>query len=163
MSRRHAPVWIAIILLLALGSPPALASSHSEAPGTSKDRLADDTDLYAWIASDAPGAVTIVGNWAQLIEPPAPQPPALTTRRLLHQRGNGAMKKHVRFEFTFHTTRQNDNTFPQHRPVKLDRLQPNAPSSTLTHIDVDSGRRRCSARAGRAVLVRPPRCRTTTR
>ena len=56
MSRRHASIWIAIILLLALGSPPALASSHSEAPGTSKDRLADDTDLYAWIASDAPDA-----------------------------------------------------------------------------------------------------------
>ena len=59
----------AITLLAGFAPAPAGASSHSEAPGTSKDRLIDDTDLYAWVANDAPGAVTIVGNWVPLIEP----------------------------------------------------------------------------------------------
>ena len=57
------------LLIVAVAVPLALASSHSEAPGTSKDRLADDTDLYAWVADDALGAVTIAGNWVPLIEP----------------------------------------------------------------------------------------------
>src|SRR5262249_59452674 len=60
---------VAMAMTVALVPAPALASSHSEAPGTSKDRLADDTDLYAWVATDAPDAVTIVGNWVPLIEP----------------------------------------------------------------------------------------------
>ena len=32
----------------------------SEAPGTAKDRLADDTDLYAFVSKDAPDKVTFV-------------------------------------------------------------------------------------------------------
>ena len=43
----------ALTLGLSLASGPARASSHSEAPGTAKDRLADDTDLYAWVSPDA--------------------------------------------------------------------------------------------------------------
>ena len=41
--------WIASLVLV-LVPVPAGASSHSEAPGTSKDRLIDDTDLYAFVA-----------------------------------------------------------------------------------------------------------------
>ena len=43
-------------LLLALLLAPALAfaSSHSEAPGTARDRTADDTDMYAFVSADAP-------------------------------------------------------------------------------------------------------------
>jgi hypothetical protein len=47
----------------------ALASSHSEAPGMLRDRGADVTDVYAWVAPDAPDAVTLVGNWVPLLEP----------------------------------------------------------------------------------------------
>jgi hypothetical protein len=145
MSRRHAPVWIAIILLLALGSPPALASSHSEAPGTSKDRLADDTDLYAWIASDAPDAVTIVGNWVPLIEPNSgPNFAGFDDEAsyYINVDNVGDAKKHVRFEFTFHTTRQNDNTFLYNTGQVGSLSDPNLNVRqfwTLTRIDVDSG------------------------
>jgi hypothetical protein len=52
--------WIASLVLV-LVPVPAGASSHSAAPGTSTDRLIADTDLYAFVANDAPGAVTIVG------------------------------------------------------------------------------------------------------
>jgi hypothetical protein len=145
MSRRHASIWIAIILLLALGSPHALASSHSEAPGTSKDRLADDTDLYAWIASDAPGAVTIVGNWVPLIEPNSgPNFAGFDDEAsyYINVDNVGDARKHVRFEFTFHTTRQNDNTFLYNTGQVGSLTDPNLNVRqfwTLTRIDVDSG------------------------
>ena len=71
MNRRtpRAAVAGTLLLLGLIAAPPSWASSHSEAPGISKDRLADDTDLYAWVAKDAPNAVTFVGNWVPLIEP----------------------------------------------------------------------------------------------
>ena len=35
-------------------------SSHREAPGTMLDPAADDTDVYAFTADDAPGSLTVV-------------------------------------------------------------------------------------------------------
>src|SRR5213596_2408524 len=68
-SIRRLTLAVALVALAVLSASAALAPSHSEAPGISKDRLADDTDLYAWVAGDAPDAVTFVGNWVPLIEP----------------------------------------------------------------------------------------------
>src|SRR6516165_1170450 len=85
----------------ALAPATALASSHSEAPGTSKDRLADDTDLYAWVAADAPGAVTIVGNWVPLIEPNSgPNFAGFddNAHYYINVDNVGDAKKHLRFE-----------------------------------------------------------------
>ncbi len=45
------------------------ASSHREAPLISQDPLADTTDVYAFIAPDAPDKLTLVGNWIPLEEP----------------------------------------------------------------------------------------------
>jgi len=123
---------------------PAQASSHSEAPGTSKDRLADDTDLYAWVAADAPGAVTFVGNWVPLIEPNSG--PNFATfdddaSYYINVDNVGDSHKHIRFEFTFHTTRQNENTFLYNTGVvtSLDDPDLNVRQSwTLTRIDVDT-------------------------
>ena len=92
----------------------ALASSHSEAPGTAKDRTADDTDLYAFVAPDAPTAVTIVGNWVPLLEP-AGGPNFQGFDDDVHYYVNvdnvGDALDHVRFEFTFQTTRRDGATF----------------------------------------------------
>ncbi len=44
---------------MSLGS----ASSHREAPLIAQDPVADHTDVYAFVAPDAPDAVTLVGNW----------------------------------------------------------------------------------------------------
>ena len=41
----------------------SFGSSHREAPGTMLDPTADDTDVYAFTADDAPGALTVVANW----------------------------------------------------------------------------------------------------
>src|SRR5689334_1410841 len=102
MQRRH---LTALFVRATLATASALAfaafaSSHSEAPGTSKDRLADDTDLYAWVANDAQDAVTIVGNWVPLIEPNS-GPNFASFDDAAHYYFNidnvGDAKKHLRF------------------------------------------------------------------
>lgn len=45
------------------------ASSHREAPLIAADPQADTTDVYAFIAPDAPDMVTLVGNWIPFEEP----------------------------------------------------------------------------------------------
>ncbi len=92
----------------------AIASSHSEAPGTAKDRLADDTDLYAFVSPDAPHAVTFVGLWIPLLEPNG-GPNFYVFDDEAHYYVNidnvGDCLDHLRYEFNFTTTRQNGNTF----------------------------------------------------
>jgi hypothetical protein len=44
-------------------------SSHREAPLSSIDPTADDTDVYAFKAADAPNALTIVANWIPFEDP----------------------------------------------------------------------------------------------
>ncbi|HEU0214260.1 MAG TPA: DUF4331 domain-containing protein, partial [Jiangellaceae bacterium] len=44
-------------------------SSHREAPKILTDPTADNTDVYAFTAKDAPGSLTVVANWIPLEEP----------------------------------------------------------------------------------------------
>jgi hypothetical protein len=135
---------VSLAVLGAVHPAPLQASSHSEAPGTNKDRLADDTDLYAWVAADAPQAVTFVGNWVPLIEPNSGPNFASfddDASYYINVDNVGDSRKHVRFEFTFHTTRQNENTFLYNTGVvtSLDDPDLNVRQSwTLTRIDVDT-------------------------
>ncbi|HYM80877.1 MAG TPA: DUF4331 family protein [Candidatus Limnocylindria bacterium] len=92
----------------------ALASSHSEAPGTARDRLADDTDAYMFVAKDARNAVTFVGNWVPLLEPnggPNFYSFDEQVAYYLNIDNVGDCQDHIRYEFEFKSTRQNDNTF----------------------------------------------------
>ena len=137
----------AALALLAAALAPSLvvASSHSEAPGTVKDRLADDTDLYAWVAGDVPGAVTIVGNWVPLIEPNSGPNFASfddNATYYINVDNVGDAHKHLRFEFTFKTTRQNPNTFLYNTGPVSSLTDPDLnvrQTYTLTRIDVDHG------------------------
>ena len=104
--------WAAISLLY--GASAAYASSHSEAPGTAKDRLADDTDLWAWVTPDAPNAVTFLGGWVPLLEPAAgPNFYSFDDEAFYYVNIDnvGDAQDHVRFEFDFWTERQSDKTF----------------------------------------------------
>lgn len=141
----HSAVAGGLALAFLLAPTASRASSHSEAPGTSKDRLADDTDLYAWIANDAPDAVTIVGNWVPLIEP-ASGPNFASFDDEAHYYINvdnvGDSKKHIRFEFTFQTTRRNENTFLYNTGPVSSLTDPNlnvVQTWTLNRINVDTG------------------------
>ena len=44
-------------------------SSHREAPGISKDPVADNTDLYAFVSPDRPNTVTLIANFIPLEGP----------------------------------------------------------------------------------------------
>jgi hypothetical protein len=105
---------LGLAVQMAVAPVAALASSHSEAPGTSKDRLIDDTDLYAWVSPDATDMVTIVGNWIPLIEPNGgPNFAAFDddAHYYINIDNVGDARAHIRFEFAFNTTRLNGNTF----------------------------------------------------
>ena len=123
----------------------ALASSHSEAPGTAKDRLADDTDVYAWVAADAPQAVTFVGNWVPLLEPNSgPNFGAFDDEAIyyINVDNTGDSRKHVRFQFKFQTIRRTGATFLYNTgPVtSLDDPDLNVRQTyTLTRIEVVNG------------------------
>jgi len=123
----------------------ALASSHSEAPGTVKDRLADDTDVYAWVAADASQAVTFVGNWVPLLEPNSgPNFGAFDddATYYINVDNVGDARKHVRFQFQFKTTRRTGATFLYNtgQVTSLDDADLNVRQTyTLTRIDVNNG------------------------
>src|SRR5579862_9363985 len=46
-----------------------LMSSHREAPGVSRDSVADSTDLYAFVSPDKPGTVTLIANHIPFEDP----------------------------------------------------------------------------------------------
>ena len=105
-----------VLALLITAAIPGLAraSSHSEAPGTAKDRLADDTDLYAFVAPDAADKVTVIGNWVPLIEPTSgPNFAGFDDEAFYYINIDnvGDCQDHIRYEFKFTTTRTNGNTF----------------------------------------------------
>lgn len=52
--------------LVVTGSP---GSSHREAPDILADPTADNTDVYAFTAAEAPGSLTVVANWIPMEEP----------------------------------------------------------------------------------------------
>ncbi len=70
--RRSAFLGAATVAALAAGSLAVTSgsgSSHREAPSILGDPTADNTDLYAFTAPDAPGHLTIVSNWIPFEDP----------------------------------------------------------------------------------------------
>ncbi len=70
--RRSSLFGAAAVAALAAGSLAVTSgsgSSHREAPSILGDPTADNTDLYAFTAPDAPGSLTIVSNWIPFEDP----------------------------------------------------------------------------------------------
>src|SRR5215208_97516 len=70
--RRASILGAAAVAALAAGSLAVTSgggSSHREAPSILGDPTADNTDLYAFTAPDAPGSLTIVSNWIPFEDP----------------------------------------------------------------------------------------------
>src|SRR3954463_6831973 len=98
------------VLSVALSS----GSSHREAPLTSIDPTADDTDLYAYTADDAPGSLTVVANWIPF-EDPAGGPNFYRLDDRAHYYINvdntGDGRYDVRYEFKFRTHVRDKESF----------------------------------------------------
>jgi hypothetical protein len=60
---------VAALAAGALAVTGVFGSSHREAPKILTDPTADNTDVYAFTANDAPGSLTVVANWIPLEEP----------------------------------------------------------------------------------------------
>src|SRR3954447_22247352 len=100
----------AVVVAAAVG----VGSSHREAPLTSLDPTGDDTDVYAFTAKDAPGALTVVANWIPF-EDPAGGPNFYRFDDRAHYYVNvdntGDGKADIRYEFKFRTKVRNKNSF----------------------------------------------------
>jgi hypothetical protein len=105
---------IAALIAAAIAVPLSFGSSHREAPLTSIDPTADDTDLYAYTANDAPGALTVVANWIPF-EDPAGGPNFYKFDDRAHyyinvdNTGDGAPD--IRYQFSFKTKVGNPDSF----------------------------------------------------
>ena len=64
---------VAVLAAGALATTGVLGSSHREAPRIMLDPSADNTDLYAFTAPDAPGKLTVISNWVPLQNPAGPR------------------------------------------------------------------------------------------
>ena len=92
----------------------SFGSSHREAPGTMLDPSADDTDVYAFTADDAPGALTVVANWIPFEDGAGgPNFYRFDDRAdyYVNVDNTGDGKYDVRYKFEFKTNYRNKNSF----------------------------------------------------
>src|SRR5215469_6372923 len=89
-------------------------SSHREAPEISKDAVADNTDVYAFVSPDDSDTVTLIANYIPL-EGPAGGPNFFEfgddVLYEIHIDNNGDAVDDIIYQFLFQTTLQNPNTF----------------------------------------------------
>src|SRR4051794_13688211 len=111
---RRLLLLVAVLAAAAIAVPLSLGSSHREAPLTALDPTGDDTDLYAFTANDAPGALTIVSNWIPF-EDPAGGPNFYRFDDRAHYYVNidntGDGVADIRYEFKFTTRTLNKDSF----------------------------------------------------
>ena len=89
-------------------------SSHREAPGISKDPVADNTDLYAFVSPDKPDTVTLIANYIPLEGPDGGPNFYEFGDDVLYEicvDNDGDGDADVTFQFTFTVELQNPNTF----------------------------------------------------
>jgi hypothetical protein len=89
-------------------------SSHREAPEISKDPVADNTDVYAFVSPDQPDTVTLIANYIPL-EGPDGGPNFYEfgddVRYEIHIDNDGDGKEDITYRFRFNVEVLNPNTF----------------------------------------------------
>ena len=89
-------------------------SSHREAPATSKDPVADNTDTYAFVSPDKPNTVTLIANFLPF-EAPFGGPNffefADDVTYYIYIDNDGDGEPNVTYEFNFEVVLGNPNTF----------------------------------------------------
>ena len=89
-------------------------SSHREAPEISKDPVADNADVYAFVSPDQPDTVTIISNFVPL-QGPAGGPNFFEfgddVLYSIYIDNNGDAQPDIEYQFQFNSTLQNPSTF----------------------------------------------------
>jgi hypothetical protein len=89
-------------------------SSHREAPEISKDPVADNTDVYAFVSPDRPDKVTLIANFIPLQQPnggPNFYEFGDDVLYQIHISNAGDARADVSYQFRFSTKIRNKNTF----------------------------------------------------
>jgi hypothetical protein len=89
-------------------------SSHREAPEISKDPVADNTDVYAFVSPDRPDTVTLIANFIPLQQPSGgPNFYEFGDDVLyeIHISNAGDARSDISYQFRFNTTVRNPDTF----------------------------------------------------
>jgi hypothetical protein len=121
--RRSAILGAATVAALAAGTLAVTSgqgSSHREAPGILKDPTADNTDLYAFTAPDAPGSLTVVANWIPFEDPAGgPYFGKLDTKARYYVKidNTGDGREDVAYRWQFKEEFRNPNSFLYARPT----------------------------------------------
>src|SRR4051794_2392439 len=161
---RTALVGAATIAALAAGTldtTGVFGSSHREAPRIMLDPAADNTDVYAFTAPDAPGKLTVVANWIPL-ENPAGGPyfgkldPAARYYVKIDNTGDGV--EDVSYRWQFHNRFRNPKSFLYAVPPVNSISDPNLnfiQSYDLYYERYRAGRLTSSKRIAKNVPVAP--------
>jgi hypothetical protein len=89
-------------------------SSHREAPEISKDPVADNTDVYAFVSPDRPDTVTLIANYIPLQKPdggPNFYEFGDDVVYAIHVSNRGDARADLTYEFRFRTVIRNKSTF----------------------------------------------------
>jgi hypothetical protein len=164
-------IFFVLTLCLGLTGLPTFASSHAEAPLTSMDRYADNTDVYAFRSTEAgrDGFVTIISNFIPFQDPSGgPQfyrfDDTVLYEIKIDNTGDGL--EDITYQFQFTTQIRNANTVlgmntineaivPAAGPItSLTDPDYNMPQTyTVTRVDRSGGRRGRFLAGG---LIMPP-------
>jgi len=160
----RAPRLFAVLAALVAGVGAvsvSFGSSPREAPSIALDPTADNTDLYAFKANDAPNDLTVVANWIPF-EDPAGGPNFYrfddNADYYINIDNTGTGKPAIRYLFRFKTHTRNGNTFLYAAPgvssihdPKLNVFQ----TYTVTRERYRGGHKVSSQVIGRNLLVAP--------
>jgi hypothetical protein len=105
---------LAALLAVGVVVPLSIGSSHREAPRILKDPTADNTDVWAFNAKDAPGSLTVVANWIPLADPaggPNFYPLDENARYYVKIDNTGDGYEDVAYRWDFKTRYRNPNSF----------------------------------------------------
>ncbi len=104
----------AAVAAVVISAPLVIGSSHREAPNIMLDPSADNTDLYAFTAPDAPNAITVASNWIPG-QDPANGPNFFRfddrAHYYIHFDNTGDGVEDVSYRFEFETQIGNKNSF----------------------------------------------------
>jgi hypothetical protein len=106
--------FLTAVLAVAVAVPLSIGSSHREAPRILKDPTADNTDVWAFTAADAPGSLTVVANWIPLADPaggPNFFPLDEHARYYVKVDNTGDGYEDVAYRWTFKTRFRNPDSF----------------------------------------------------
>jgi Domain of unknown function (DUF4331) len=125
---KRLPLVAAPLAAAAVVAGLGIGSSHREAPNTANDPTADETDVYAFTAPDAPGSLTLASNWIPF-QDPAGGPNFYNfdpkARYYLNVDNTGDGRYDVRYRFKFRTRIRNPESFAAALPPVRSLGDPN--------------------------------------